>query len=55
METTDRVRANPLDTRQLIRTIPTDVLVDLVGLLTSGAADPQFVRAIVMNIKQFRG
>jgi hypothetical protein len=40
-----------MDARRLIQEIPTATLIEMVGLLTNGKADPQFVRAIVMDIK----
>lgn len=41
-----------MDARKLIQEIPTETLLTMVGLLTNGSADPQFVRAIAMNIKK---
>lgn len=41
-----------MDARGLIQNTPTETLVAMVEILTNGRADPQFVRAIAMNIKR---
>lgn len=41
-----------MDARKLIQEIPTETLLLIVGILTNGKADPQFVRAVAMKIKQ---
>lgn len=43
-----------MDARSQIRAIPLETLVEMVRILAQDRADPQFVRAIAMNIKQFK-
>lgn len=38
-----------------IKVIPVETLVEIVRLLTEDRADPQFVRAVAMNLKQIKG
>lgn len=38
--------------RRLIQIVPTEILLEIVGRLTNGRVDPQFVRAAVVNIKR---
>lgn len=43
-----------MDARRLIQETPTETLVTMVGLLTNGTVDPKFVRAIAMDIKNYK-
>lgn len=40
-----------MNAREQIRAIPLETLVEMVRLLTNDRADPQFVRAIAMDLK----
>lgn len=41
-----------MNAREQIRTIPLETLVEMVRILTDTRADPQFVRAIAMDMKR---
>lgn len=41
-----------MDARKLIQDIPVETLISMVGILTNGTANPQFVRAAAMDIKR---
>lgn len=41
-----------MDARGLIQIVSIETLLEIVGRLTNGTADPQFVRAAAMEIKR---